>query len=748
MLSLLFLIAGIVGLTSNTWLRARGLPIFASEAREASRHTNGYCLSMILTPVFGGLAGYFGFHVWWGALIGGAISFAAAWILEAAVEKSRKKNQEQLLTIEEVERCIPKKNGVRLVWIAGHANPEVGAGAARALDEIGLTAEYVEANRSNPYFLKWALRNKNAGVRRAAIKGLRAKQWKPENDTERAWYCVAGDDFEAAAGLGGAALEPLRLRLASDDDPRIREKIQRLLDDQGFLANQVIQDRLGPADPAFKKLRDQEQIDRVIHSFGDDEERLKPFIEQADNQVFLVRLVQSKLPRPELFKMIIERITDQPNLATIARTHSSHDVRRWAAASLTDEAELTSIACAKDCGDRWDVARAAADRLEDPNLLRRVAREAHYEQARLCAAKKAADAEVLIEIAAKSPDDIHRLHALEALDTMKSQAAWETLARSGSLWAIARLTSPEVLVAILRSDDKSGRVAAYERLGTVAPELVLGDEFAHVRAQVTDARIDSIKQSLDQLIFAEGYPFNAAAFAQDSEYRSAIQQLIALARAGNARARDLAKAARIHALECFQGIHVMRVTTLYRGELRIAYARHLANQLEEFADTGKSVEENVVAAATHEIQEAPATIRTESGTTFERFDTKSQTEAVDALFQQAVPSLPVVTTEDVNRICSQTLKYEVRHGKRHVSGTVETVRPILVHNLKNVGGQLYPGQQVIGFQVMVQPVLQFAALSIVVGDRQGSPGYMFGARTWRVADQVFVLGWEGFQTSS
>ncbi|MCI0529954.1 MAG: hypothetical protein L0Y56_21125 [Nitrospira sp.] len=136
-----------------------------------------------------------------------------------------------------------------------------------------------------------------------------------------------------------------------------------------------------------------------------------------------------------------------------------------------------------------------------------------------------------------------------------------------------------------------------------------------------------------------------------------------------------------------------------------------------------------------------------AATGFERFDTKSHLEAVDVLFSRAVPSLPVVTTEDIRRICGQYLKYDLENGRRHVAGTEDHLRPFVVRNLERVPSQLSAGQRIIGFQVFVQSELQFAMLNVFVGDAQGTPGYAFGARFWRTTDQVFVLGWEGFQLS-
>jgi hypothetical protein len=128
---------------------------------------------------------------------------------------------------------------------------------------------------------------------------------------------------------------------------------------------------------------------------------------------------------------------------------------------------------------------------------------------------------------------------------------------------------------------------------------------------------------------------------------------------------------------------------------------------------------------------------------FERFDTKSSSKALEVLFDEALPCLPVVTTDDIVGICSKWLKYDVNFGNRHGMGFEDQIRSIINRNLETV--PLNTGQQVIGFQIMVQEELKFSALSIVVGNAHGSPGYMFGARLWRTSDQVFVLGWEDFQ---
>ncbi len=132
---------------------------------------------------------------------------------------------------------------------------------------------------------------------------------------------------------------------------------------------------------------------------------------------------------------------------------------------------------------------------------------------------------------------------------------------------------------------------------------------------------------------------------------------------------------------------------------------------------------------------------------FDPVNTKSRSEAVDILFTRAVPTLPVITMEDISRICENDLEYDLRHGQRHIRGGADEVRPTVVWNLDNVPQQLHSGQQVVGYQVMVQPQLLFAALTLFVSDASGTPGYAFGARVWRTADYLFIQGWDGFQAS-
>ncbi len=91
---------------------------------------------------------------------------------------------------------------------------------------------------------------------------------------------------------------------------------------------------------------------------------------------------------------------------------------------------------------------------------------------------------------------------------------------------------------------------------------------------------------------------------------------------------------------------------------------------------------------------------------FERVDTKSPSEAVEVFFSQAIPSLQVISMEDINRICKNDLNYDLRSGQRHVAGAAEQLRPIIAWNLDKAPAQLYSGQHVVGYQVTLQPQLE------------------------------------------
>ena len=129
---------------------------------------------------------------------------------------------------------------------------------------------------------------------------------------------------------------------------------------------------------------------------------------------------------------------------------------------------------------------------------------------------------------------------------------------------------------------------------------------------------------------------------------------------------------------------------------------------------------------------------------FEAVETRNVQEAVDVFVGQALPCLPLITIENIQRICREKARYDIARGQRHVTGSAESLRPILRKNLERAPHQLHPGQRIRNFEVRLWPELQCAVLSMII---EASPPYQFGARAWRTADGVFLLGWEGFLAS-
>ena len=92
-----------------------------------------------------------------------------------------------------------------------------------------------------------ALKDTDDRVRAAAARSLRNRDWRPRNVAEEAWFLVANDEWDRAAALGAAAVEPLaasvadhrpygRLRalraLAAIADPQAAETLAAFLTDR------------------------------------------------------------------------------------------------------------------------------------------------------------------------------------------------------------------------------------------------------------------------------------------------------------------------------------------------------------------------------------------------------------------------------------------------------------------------------------------------------------------------------------
>jgi HEAT repeat protein len=108
-----------------------------------------------------------------------------------------------------------------LVFLLEHdRNTEVRWVAAIALGSLGIP------DATGP--LTRALKAPNRYVRYGAAQALRTLSWEPGNDTERAYFYIALEDWEETARLGAAAAEPL-IETLMNHDAASRVKIVKLL---------------------------------------------------------------------------------------------------------------------------------------------------------------------------------------------------------------------------------------------------------------------------------------------------------------------------------------------------------------------------------------------------------------------------------------------------------------------------------------------------------------------------------------
>lgn len=89
--------------------------------------------------------------------------------------------------------------------------PSVRLAAANALNNIN--------DKRATSALKNSLGDLDVRVRGAVRKTLLAKNWLPENDVEKAHYCIAKRDWNMCEEVGKPAIQPLLLELKQDDSP-------------------------------------------------------------------------------------------------------------------------------------------------------------------------------------------------------------------------------------------------------------------------------------------------------------------------------------------------------------------------------------------------------------------------------------------------------------------------------------------------------------------------------------------------
>ena len=126
---------------------------------------------------------------------------------------------EALGTIRDPRSCKP------LIYLLKHdKNAEVRWVAALALGSLG------SPDAASP--LVQALKDKDRYVRYGAAKALHMMSWEPQNDTDRAYYSIALQDWKQVTQLGTAATGPL-IEILSDPHEKTREEIVQALGEIG-----------------------------------------------------------------------------------------------------------------------------------------------------------------------------------------------------------------------------------------------------------------------------------------------------------------------------------------------------------------------------------------------------------------------------------------------------------------------------------------------------------------------------------
>ena len=108
-----------------------------------------------------------------------------------------------------------------LIRALGDNDDDVRENAAEALGAIG------DVRAVKP--LIGVLVDRDSGIRKGTAEALDKLHWSPINDTEKAYYLTAKQDWESAILLGTSAVESLT-RLLEDKDSNIKNKVTELLE--------------------------------------------------------------------------------------------------------------------------------------------------------------------------------------------------------------------------------------------------------------------------------------------------------------------------------------------------------------------------------------------------------------------------------------------------------------------------------------------------------------------------------------
>ena len=120
---------------------------------------------------------------------------------------------------------------------------------------------------------------------------------------------------------------------------------------------------------------------------------------------------------------------------------------------------------------------------------------------------------------------------------------------------------------------------------------------------------------------------------------------------------------------------------------------------------------------------------------FESVFTQNTDEAMDALFEQALPVAPSVSAETVRQL--HEMIRDSWWSKELVEGSREKIKPIVLANLRRIRRESQPAFE--GFSVDVLLSSRAVQVTASIGD------YFIPVRIWRSGDSYFVCGNSDFQ---
>jgi len=161
-----------------------------------------------------------------------------------------------------------------LVSALNDKNWSVRKAAAHALGKIG------DSQAVQP-LVSAALEDRNEYVRLAAAKELESLGWQPTDDSQRALHTIAIGDWDRAATLGAAAIQPLVAAIKNGTTPSEREAVAKALSE--IRETQAVQPLVAVLKDKDSSVR--EAAARALGKIGD-VQAVQPLAAAIDNREF------------------------------------------------------------------------------------------------------------------------------------------------------------------------------------------------------------------------------------------------------------------------------------------------------------------------------------------------------------------------------------------------------------------------------------------------------------------------------